>query len=154
LDVLVLDLSLHTPFFYKGAKGRLYGEYGMNFADRRRASELQVDKDGDDNQFFNLGYEIRTGQGKGSWCVDVSYAYFEALSWSAHLVNATFNGGMLNAHGPTVKVAYGVTDNLTASVLWHQSWALDGDLSGPASDYYGGGQDGVNLVQVDLNWRF
>ncbi|MDR1191378.1 MAG: putative porin [Verrucomicrobiales bacterium] len=161
LDVFVLDAVLDTPFFINGTKGKLFGEYGVNISDSARARELGTNnKDGGQNQFFLAGYEVSKGKGKGSWSVELSYAYFEALSWSAQFVDTSFNGGVLNGHGPGVKVGYGISDNVSVSALYRKSWHIDSDLGGAGSGstgvntLYGGNQNGTDVVQIDLTWKF
>ncbi|MDR1144775.1 MAG: putative porin [Verrucomicrobiales bacterium] len=157
LDILVLDAVLDTPFFIDGVKGKLFAEYGVNFSARARARELQTNARGGQNQFLVAGYEVSKGKGKGAWSVELSYAYFAALSWSAQFVDTSFNGGFLNGHGPGLKLGYGLADNVSASVLYRKSWRIDSDLGGPPPapfTVYGGDQNGTDVVQVDLTWKF
>jgi hypothetical protein len=154
LNVLSVNASLSTPFFIKGTKGSLYGEYGVNLTADDMGERLLTNHDGGDNQYFVIGYKVSAGKGKGSWSVDATYAYFEALSWSGALVDSSFNGGKLNGHGFGVQVAYGLTDNITTSVNYRKSWSINDNLTGSAAADLGGTQDGTDLVQVDLTWKF
>ncbi|MDR2462273.1 MAG: putative porin [Verrucomicrobiales bacterium] len=152
MNVFLLDVALDTPFFIEGVKGKLYGEYGVNLSADDFGKRVLANHDSGGNQFFLLGYQIAKGKGKGAWTLDATYAYYEALSWSAALIDSDWNGGKLNGHGIGLKLGYGLTDNVTASVNWRKSWRISSDIS--SSDLGGGTQKASDLVQVDLSWKF
>jgi hypothetical protein len=152
LNVFLLDVSLSTPFFIDGVKGKLYGEYGVNLTANDFGKHWLTNHDSGDNQFFLAGYQIAKGKGKGAWTLDATYAYYEALSWSTALIDSDWNGGLLNGHGFGLKFGYGLTDNITASINWRKSWRISDNISDP--NLSGTTQKAADLVQVDLNWRF
>jgi hypothetical protein len=126
---------------------RFFGTVGYNIHDEGFASE--ENRKGSDGLLWNAGYEIGKGKGKGSWKVGGEYRYVEADAWTPNLSDSDFAKNEQNQHGFVVTASYGFTDNITGALTYMKSWDIADQIDSVVSDNHT-----VDLLQVDLSWRF
>jgi hypothetical protein len=153
-----LALMLPAEFKFKTGdfKHKMYATYGINFEGGNRISDTASAVNGydqpgqsDQNQLFNVGYELGKGKGKGAWKLGSEYRYVEAAAYDANLSDSDFAKNELNQHGIVITSNYSFTDNVSGGVTYMKSWDLDDGLDTSASDNHT-----VDLVQIDLMWKF
>ena len=90
---------------------------------------------------------------KGDWLLSAEYVYLGASSYSTNLSDSDFAQQTLNQHGFVVDARYNFTDFLTGRLAYMGSENIRNDFAGVTSS--GTANAGfVDLVQVDLSWKF
>lgn len=154
------------PAEYKFKTGdfghKLYAAYGINFEGSQRVNDRRsavnpydaaTDQSGA-NQLFNAGYELSKGKGKGAWKVGGEYRYLEAGSWDTNLSDSDFGKNALNQHGFVATAGYEFTDNISGGVTYMKSWDIDKGIGATTGSTPNSANHTVDLVQVDLMWKF
>jgi hypothetical protein len=155
VNVLQIPVELSWKSF--GKPNKLYGDWGYNFSADERAKAFDM-KSGAGNQFFNVGYQIGDTAKKGHWQLGVEYRYTEAMAYDPYLLDSNFALNYANQQGVVLSGAYAFTDNIWGVVTWYMSNPIYGSSSTPVNGINANASGSligaVNVVQVDLNWKF
>jgi len=155
INVVTIPIELNWKAF--GQPNRLYGSWGYNTTadDRARVYGLK----GGGNQLFNVGYQIGDTKKKGHWQLSAEYRYVEAASYDSFLTDSNFASNYLNQQGFIVRGAYAFTDNIWGGVSYFHSNSINGDIT-PVQGLTASSNTAasvikqVDLLQLDLNWKF
>jgi len=155
MNVIQIPVELTWKSF--GKPNKLYGDWGYNFSADERAEAFGMISGGG-NQFFNIGYQIGDTAKKGHWQLGVEYRYTEAMAYDPYLLDSNFALNYANQQGVVLSGAYAFTDNIWGVVSWYMSNPIYGGGSTPVrginANANGDLIGSVNVVQVDLNWKF
>ena len=146
LAAILLPFEAVWTAFDMGHK--VYGTVGYNIHDQEFARE-DGNRRSSDGLLWNLGYELGKGKGKGAWKVGGEYRYVESDAWTPNLADSDFGKNEQNQHGIVATASYGFTDAITGALTYMKSWDIYDQTDSGVSDNHT-----VDLVQVDLSWKF
>lgn len=158
-DLAVLMIPMEAKWNMWNLEWKAYGTYGHNFAAGNEADNAVLAGDNSargesDRHFWNAGLEAGKGKGKGAWKLGAEYRYIDAFSYSTNLSDSDFGKNLFNQRGVVVAGSYGFTENITGAVTWMHSSDIDSSLD--VDNGTTGESDGntVDVLQVDMSWKF
>lgn len=152
-DVLMLPVE----YKFKDGNGvgqKVFGTIGKNFSggdavDHVGSPYYNALDTGDQDLFFNLGYQYGSAKAAGTWQAAVEYRYLEGASYTPNLSDSDFAKNSLNHAGFVLSYKYAFTDFFTAGFAYLDSDAIDDDYTAPVV-----AKDDVKLLQVDAAVKF
>ncbi|MDQ8203933.1 putative porin [Pelagicoccus sp. SDUM812003] len=149
-------LAVPVEYSFKGENGigqKLYGTVGMNFS----ADDAVADVDspfysanaGDEDTFFNFGYQYGSAKKAGTWQAGLEYRHIEGASFTPNLTDSDFGKNSMNHAGFVLSYKYAVTDFFTAGLTY-----MDSDTIDDAYDAAVVAKDDVKLLQIDAAVKF
>ncbi|MET0262296.1 MAG: putative porin [Rariglobus sp.] len=149
-----------VPFEYTmklGAKPLgFYATYGYNFKGDERAQRLSANAApqpvDEDSQIYNFGVRYGENKAAGDYQVLAEYRHVGNGSYSSLLLDSDFNGGLLNGKGVILSGTYNVTNAITTTVTYFNSFNVENDRPTGASRGNGFGQ--AQVLQIDLSAKF
>ena len=137
-----------------GIKQKMFGTLGINFdADKAIADPgspyFNAIDAGDQDMFFNLGYQYGSAKKAGTWQAGLEYRYLEGASYTPNLTDSDFAKGSLNHGGFVLSYKYAVTDFFTAALTYIDSDTIDDDYTADVV-----AKDDVQLLQIDAAVKF
>ena len=182
-DLLVLDIPWEVNFKLEKVNIRLFGDYAQNLegGDRARAafaaqSSPVFNGSGiitipsaqtSDNKAYQVGFAIGSNDGLGlvygsvshkhAWEFRTYWQHVEQYALDPNLIDSDFFEGRLNMQGIYTAAAYGLTDNMIATIRYGYAMRINDKLGtgGKNSDIPQMNPiDKFNLLQLDLTLRF
>ncbi|MEM9445691.1 MAG: putative porin [Verrucomicrobiota bacterium] len=155
-DYYVFFMPVELTWNMLGYPQMLYGTYGVNFQDETTATNFGANAQSEGhNQFFNIGYQWGKAKKKGSWQIGAEYRYYGAFAYSPNLSDSDFAKNATNQHGIVFKVKYAMTDYLYLAGTYFHSNAIDGTAGANGFNEFAGSEfSQVDLLQIDLNWKY
>lgn len=160
-NLLVFAVPVEVKWKMWNQPWKAYGTWGINLAAGEMAQTAVLAGDasaggqGEEDMFFNVGFQVGKAKKKGSWQLGAEYRYIEAFSYTGNLSDSDFNKNLFNASGVVLKGKYALTNNiyLGATYFWANGIAsdLDIDNGGTTSE---SDANTSHVVQLDLNWKF
>lgn len=145
----VVQIPAQVYFNAWGLSHKAFGTWGVNFKGDGLIEQPTNQSADNTPMFFNLGYELAKGKGKGAWKVSAEYRYIEAGSYTTNLSDSDFAKNESNQAGPVIAGNYSFTENISGTVTWMHS----NNISPAFNDTFNDAGD-TDLIQVDLNWKF
>lgn len=159
-DLAVLMVPMEVRWEMLGVPWRFFGSYGHNFSSEDRAQQAILAGDssaegkGDQANLFNVGLAVGAGKKQGDWSFAAEYRYTEAFAYTGNLNDSDFAKGLLNQQGFLLGVSYHFTDFLSGGVTWFHSNDIDSEIDIDNSVTTESDGHTIDVVQVDLNWKF
>jgi hypothetical protein len=152
-NFLAIMLPAEVYFNAWGLPHKFYGTVGVNLMADQWADEFHTDPTSPANPlFWNVGYSVGSTKAKGNWEFGAEYRYIGADSYTPNLSDSDFAKNANNQQGVAIKLGYALTDNIVSNVTWLHSNNI---TDTPAFNTFAGAEyDTVDLLQVDLNWKF
>jgi hypothetical protein len=155
--------TILVPFEYTMKLGEkplaFYATYGYNLQGEDRAHRLAqavtpaqralVD---DDAQIYNLGVRYGDTKNAGDYQLVGEYRHVGNGSYSSLLLDSDFNGGLLNGEGFILSGSYGLTNAVTATVTYFNSFNIENNRATGAARGNGFGE--AQVLQIDLSAKF
>lgn len=150
-------LALPLEYAFKSPDGvgqKLFGTLGVNLSagDAVRDSGgpyYSPASTGDQDLFYNLGYQYGSAKAAGTWQAGLEYRYLEGASYTPNLSDSDFGKNSLNHRGFLLSYKYAVTDFFAAGVTYMDSERIDDRYAAPVV-----AKDEVRLLQVDAAVKF
>ncbi|MBC2604973.1 putative porin [Pelagicoccus albus] len=152
-DVLMVPVE----YKFKGENGigqKVFGTLGKNFSGGDAVDHFgfpyynEIDT-GDQDMFFNIGYQYGSAKKTGTWQAGIEYRYLEGASYTPNLSDSDFAKNSLNHKGFVLSYKYAVTDFFTAGLTYMDSDLIDEEYTAPVV-----AKDDVKLLQVDAAVKF
>ena len=149
--VQVIAVPVEVAFNAWSLKHKFFGTYGINLeGDQLARRDYGIPSDENDlSTFFNVGYQMGKGKGKGAWQIGAEYRYIEAGAYTTNLSDSDFAKNENNQQGVVLSAGYSFTDNISGGVTWFHSSDIDKGIDVGTSD-----ANTADILQVDLSWRF
>ncbi len=151
----VLAVPAEYKFKDEGGIGhKIFGTVGINLD----AGDAVIDPsspffnstdEGDQDLFFNLGYQYGSAKKAGTWQAGVEYRHLEGASYTPNLSDSDFAKNSLNAAGFILSYKYAVTDFFTLGGTYMDSSAIDDEFTADVV-----AKDDVKLLQLDAAVKF
>ena len=162
LEVVAVPLEVNWKLW--NLPNKVWGTYGANLDGDDRLHHLGfAASDHGQNTFWNAGYQLGDNKVKGNWSASAEWRWIESASYTTNLSDTNWASNGLNQQGFVLRAGYNFTDFVIGQVSYYHSNPIQGGVlntpSQAASVYYPTGasnpfQGEVDIVQVDLSWKF
>jgi hypothetical protein len=155
-SLLVFDMPVEFGWTLGELPMRIFGDFAVNFdGDDRAAAAGHPDK-GDDRYAYQIGLGIGKVKVKHDWQLDVFWQHVDQFALDPNLVDSDLYDSRVNMEGVGVRLAYAVTDAITAALTYGYGWQIDDDLgTGGVGDAFTlNPLDKYQIFQADLSVKF
>ena len=155
-SLLVFDMPGEFGWTVGELPMRIFGDFAVNFdGDERAAAAGHPDK-GDNRYAYQIGLGIGKVKVKHDWQADFFWQHVDQFAVDPNLVDSDLYDSRVNMEGVAVRLAYAVTDAITAGLTYGYGWQIDDDLG------TGGNGDAFTInplhkyqiFQADLSVKF
>ncbi|SRR5581483_4240489 len=165
-DLSILTLPGDFSFKVGGLKSKLYWDVAYNFDGGKRYSDIyllkspyapQTDRhSSQDDLAWLVGLQVGDNKRAGDWSLFANYREVGISSIDPNINDSDIALSALNIRAIRTGLTYNLTDWLTGSLTYSHAWNLKKNVIG--GEATGGAAiadlNDVDVVQVDLNWKF
>jgi hypothetical protein len=162
MEVVAVPIEINWKLW--NLPNKVWGTYGANLDGNDRLAHMGFAAgDHGQNSFWNAGYQLGQNKVKGDWSTSLEWRWIESASYTTNLSESDWANNGLNQQGFVLRAGYNFTDFVIGQVSYYHSNPIQGGVlntpSQAASVYYPTGasnpfQGEVDIVQVDLSWKF
>ncbi|CAM3105074.1 putative porin [Rariglobus hedericola] len=161
-DLATVLLPFEYSFKLGSKPAAVYATYGYNFKGEERAQRLasavttaQKNLVDDDSQMYNLGVRYGENKNAGDYQLVGEYRHVGNGSYSSLLLDSDFNGGLLNGEGFILSGSYSLTNAITATITYFNSFNIEGNrVPSSVAGARGNGLGEAQVLQIDLSAKF
>ena len=145
-------------------KGRIFGDFAVNVDAKDRAKNAGFPKQDGEDKAYQIGVAVGTlgltsGQTakKGGWEARTYWQHVEQYSLDANLLDSDWFEGRANLEGFFAAFAYGITDNITATVRYGMADRINSKLGTGGNNNDLPGLNPIRkyqILQLDLSYKF
>ena len=155
-SLLVFDIPAEFGWTWRELPMRIFGDFAVNFdGDDRAAAAGHPDKGGD-RYAYQIGFGIGKIKIKHDWEVSVFWQHVDQFAVDPNLVDSDFYDSRVNMEGIGVRLAYAITDAVTANLNYGYGQQIDRDLgTGGVGDAFTiNPLRKYHIFQADLSVKF
>ncbi len=155
-SLLVFDMPGEFGWKVGELPMRIFGDFAINFdGDERAAAAGHPDK-GDNRYAYQIGFGVGKVKVKHDWQLDVFWQHVDQFALDPNLVDSDLYDSRVDMEGIAVRLAYAVTDAVTAGVTYGYGWQIDDDLGtgGTGDAFTINPLNKYQIFQADLSVKF